>query len=448
MLKALLFFNLLYVVNEIHFHLATGIPALAPANILFLVILLVMRSKTEVLDASVRGLLRQPLLYFYGALTLAFFISEIRSTEHFLEDLTFFKNALFYPLFYFLYLRCRQDEKTTRRLIIWILVIAAVAGLEGLREGLDYGFGRYNPFHRASGPFGADWHNANRAGVFYAMFMPMFVAIALFLRGKVWWRLAAVGGCILLAGGAVATYSRQAYFLVLLSFVLLLVRKSIIVAVILGVALVSLAGYLPDSVFQRVEDTQTVDKKGNEEIDPSTASRFEIWAAAMNMYRDHPLGVGFHKFSYELGNYAPAFKGFDAHNFYVRTFAESGPLGLLTFLLVVRTLFRITSFVRKNCPPEDSETRALAYGFTIATLCMAMGGLYGTPTLEGAVMAPYWALCGLLERYIHLKLMRGEAAVVEPVAAAPSFAERFPLSAHFFPGRRAAASRPSDSSGP
>ena len=38
------------------------------------------------------------------------------------------KNALFVPLFYFLYLRCKMDEKTTRWLIIWIMVIAAVAG--------------------------------------------------------------------------------------------------------------------------------------------------------------------------------------------------------------------------------------------------------------------------------------------------------------------------------
>ena len=410
MLKALLFFNLLYVVNEIHFHLATGIPAVAPANILFVLILLAMRGKPEALDVDVRGILRKPLMWFYGALIFSFLVGEARTFgAHFIEDLTYYKNALFYPLYYLLYLRCRQDEKTTRWLIIWIMVIAAVAGLEGLREGLDYGFGKYNPFRRASGPFGTDWHNANRAGVFYAMFMPMFVAIALFLRGKVWWRLAAIGGCILLAGGAVATYSRQSYFLVLLSFALLLLRRSIIVAAIIGVSLVSLAGYLPDSVSQRVEETQQADNKKHAEVDTSTASRWEIWSAAMNMYRDNPLGVGFHKFSYELGNYSSTYKGYDAHNFYVRTLAESGPLGLLTFLLVVRTLFRITSFVRKNCPPEDSETRALAYGFTIATLCMAMGGLYGTPTLEGAVMAPYWALCGLLERYIHLKLMRGEA---------------------------------------
>ena len=45
MLKALLFFNLLYAVDEIHFHFATGISAVAPANILFVLVLLAMRGK-------------------------------------------------------------------------------------------------------------------------------------------------------------------------------------------------------------------------------------------------------------------------------------------------------------------------------------------------------------------------------------------------------------------
>ena len=50
-----------------------------------------------------------------------------------------------------------MDEKETRQLIIVIMCsVAAVAGLEAIREGLDYGIGKYNPFRRASGPFGAD----------------------------------------------------------------------------------------------------------------------------------------------------------------------------------------------------------------------------------------------------------------------------------------------------
>jgi O-antigen ligase len=435
MLKALLFFDLLYVVNELHFHWETGIPAVAPINLLLLITVLLVRSKPDILPDDVTGVARKSLFWFGYALIFAFLISEARSAERFLEDLTFLKNGLFYPLFYFLYLRCRQDEKTTRQLIIWVLIIAAVAGVEGFHEGLDYGFGHYSAFKRASGPFGTDWHNANRAGVFYGMFMPMFVAIALFLRGAILWRIGSIGAIVALAGGTIATYSRQSYFLVLLSFTLLLLRKSIIIAVLIGAALVSAVSYLPDSVTQRVEETEQTNNTAHGEVDTSTASRWEIWQAAMHMWRDNPLGVGFHKFSYEIGNYSGEYKGFDAHNFYVRTLAECGPFGLITLLLLMRTLFRLAAFIRKNVGPDDHETRALAYGFTIATLCMALGGIYGTPTLEGAVMAPYWALCGLLERYTHLKML-GKETVVEAIPVEPSIVERFPLAAYMLPGRR------------
>jgi hypothetical protein len=432
-LQALLFGQLVFVVNMVHFQrLSTGIPALAPINVIFLLTLIAMRSKEERL-AEVRPMLKSGLLWFYGGLTFGFLLAIINGGREFLEFATYYKNALFYPLFYFVYFKCRQDEKTTRRLIICIMVVAAIAGVEAIREGLDYGFGRYAPNRRASGPFGVDWHNANRAGVFYAMFMPMFVALALFLKGQKLWRLAAVGGCLLLAGGTLFTYSRQAYFLILLSVAVLLVRKSIALAAVISVALISLAGYLPDSVFQRVDETKQQSASGEESVDESTASRWEIWGGAMQMLKDHPLGVGLYRFQTQIGNYTK-YKNFDAHNFYVLTLAECGPFGLFTLLFLFYSAFKLARFLRKNTPDEEPETKALTIGFSICTLCMVLGGIYGSPTLEGAVMAPYWAMCGLLERYIHLKKMNTGQAVVE--TRPMTFAERFPLAAHILPGRR------------
>jgi O-antigen ligase len=439
LLKGLLFFNLLYTVNEIHFKfLSTGIPAVAPVNLLFLLILWAISksAKPETLGPEVSGILRKPLFIWYGMITLGLVISELRSFDYFLEDVTYYKNALFYPLYYLLYLRCRQDEKTTRWLIIWIMVIAAVAGLEGLREGLDYGFGRFRAEKRASGPFGVDWHEANRAGVFYAMFMPMFISLVLFLRKRILWRLAAVGGCILLAGGLIATYSRQAYLMVVLALGLLLVRKNILIAALVGVMAGTLVSLLPDAATQRVEETQQ-DNKAHGDVDTSTASRWEIWQAGMGMVKDHPLGAGLHKFSHEIGNYSSQYKGFDAHNFYVLTLCENGPQCLLAFLFVIYALFRVAAFVRTNLPRDDPEARALSYGFTITTLCVAMGGLYGSPTFDGAVMGPYWALCGLMERYTHLLMARAKVGVsADPrPTAEPSLVARFPLAAHILPGR-------------
>lgn len=433
-LKVMLFVLLGYVVNDVHFKLETGIPGLAPINILFLLALAAMRGKPDPVGDS-PPLLKQALLYFFAALTFGFLWAQVRAFSDFIVDATYLKNAMFYPLFYFLYRYCKQDEKTTRWLIIWVLVIAGVAGLEAIREGLDYGFDAYNPTHRASGPFGEDWHNANRAAVFYAMYTGMFAALALFLKKRLLWRLAAIGGVILMAGGALFTYSRQGYFMVMLAVALLLLRKNIIVAVAVGAILISFASYLPDAVTQRVDETKQTGKGGQEEVDTSTASRWEIWGGAMKMLKDNPIGVGLNRFKTQIGNYT-SYKGFDAHNFYVLMLAECGPFGLITLLLLIRALFKLASFLRNNTSPDDPETRALALGFTITTLGVALGGVYGSPTLEGSVMATYWGLAGLLERYIHLKAQGVGATPVMPEG--PTLLERFPLAAHILPGRRGA----------
>jgi hypothetical protein len=154
----------------------------------------------------------------------------------------------------------------------------------------------------------------------------------------------------------------------------------------------------------------------------------------MSMLKSNPIGVGLNRFKGEIGNYS-SHKNIDAHNFYVLTLAECGPHGLIILLILLATLYRLTRFLRQNAPRGDPETAALTVGFTVCTLCMALGGLYGSPTLEGSVMAPYWALCGLLERYIHLKLQNAGQAP-KPEAIRPSLAERFPLAAHILPGRR------------
>jgi O-antigen ligase len=434
-LTFVLHLQLLQVVNQLHFKwLVTGIPGVAPANLLFLLGLLLMQDKDEAVKTE--PFLKGAILFFYAALTLAFVWALVRQPGDALDDFTYYKNALFGPLYYFTFLKCRQDERTTRRLIIWILIIAAVAALQAFRQGFDYGFGKYNPFNRASGPFGVDWQQSNRAGVFYGMFMAMFVALALFLRGRRRWQLAAIGGCLLTVGAALSTYSRQAYVLVIVAVTTLTLRRSVVAAALLAAGAVALAGFLPGSVTQRVAETTTQQEGGasEPEFDPSTASRWQIWEGGLQMWQANPMGVGLNRWKDNIGSFS-TYKRIDAHNFYVLTLGECGPIGVLALLYLVYRLFRLTGFVRRNRPPNDPEALALSLGFTVCTLNMAMGGIYGSPTLEAAVMVPYWALCGLMERYV---ILRGQtAAVIVEVLppAGEALDDRFPLAA-YLPGGR------------
>ena len=436
MLRFLLLFQILYTVYQGHYNFESGVPGLNLPNALFLLVLLMLHfsGKHDELDA--KALMRGPLLFFMAMLVLAFAIAQMRAPGEFMVDLTYLKNALFSPLLYFMYLHCKQDLRNTRLLVIAVMAVAAVAAVQAIRQGFDYGIGTYVETHRASGPFGSNYRDANRAGVYYAMFLPMFIGLALFLEHKRW-RIAALGGVVLLTMALLFTYSRQAYFIAVIGLVVLLLRRSVLLALVLGATLASLVGFLPESVTQRVEETQQKGPHGEEKVDESTASRWEIWAGALSMWQANPAGVGQNRFKEEIGHYS-AFQHFDAHNFYVLTLAEGGPQALLALLLLVLATFRLGAWLRRSMPPDDAEARALAIGFSVTALAMALGNLYGSPFLEGNVMGTFWILCGLLERYMLLKTRQAPASTALVVAGTDRMVERFPLAARArgIPARR------------
>ena len=433
-LRFLLALPIVFIPNAIHFAGETSIAGLNFTNMMFLVLLVMvpLLAPEGAPRLSGHGRLSAALIFLFAAYILAFVLAQLLAPSDLKEDLTYLKTAIFYPLLYFMYRNCRLDLRATRQLIILVLVVAVVAGVEAIHEALDYGvLEAYTLTRRAAGPFGPDYRSANRAGVFYAMFFPMFVAMALFFRKQKLWRLAAISGCVILALAIMATYSRQAYAIALLCLLLVALRRSLVVACLIGVVMVGSVNMLPQSVTQRVQETEQTDTVGAEVLDTSTASRFDIWSGAMQMWRDHPAGVGLNRFQENIGNYS-SFEGFDAHNFYILMLCEAGPLGLLAMLWLVWRLWALARALLHSAATLDAEAQALAAGFSLVVLATALGNVYGSPFLEGSVMANFWALCGLLERYFALKTASALAApAVQPQGMADPSA-RFPLAARMF----------------
>ena len=416
MLRFLLFFQILYTVYELHFPLATGFAGLNLINLLFFATLLAMMLHREPDPVRTTPILRGALLLFFVVLVIAYAIAQQRPplAVETTDDIAYLKNAIFYPLLYFMYLRCKQDLKTTRWLIIFVLIVATLAGAQAIRQGLDYGIGTYVETHRASGPFGTTFAMANRAGVYYAMFLPLFIALALLLRKQRRWRFAALLGIAILVPAILFTYSRQSYVIALVAAALLFARRNVFLAALLGLIFVGAIGYLPDSVTERVADTRQEARPGGDKYDVSTESRWKIWQGAMGMLQNYPQGVGLNRFETMIGRYTPEYAGYDAHNFYVLTVCECGIAGLLVLLWLLVRLFALAGMLRRSAPADDAEARALALGFTVAVLSMALGNLYGSPFLEGSVMGDFWILCGLLERYAHLKRSSSKETSDEP----------------------------------
>lgn len=436
MLRLLLALTIVLLPNALHVP-NTGIAGLNASNLMLLALFagLALSPRETVPAIRRRGYLTPPLAALFLVLVLGYIVAQWRDLSGATEDLVDLKNTIFYPLFYFVYRRCRQDLQGTRWLIMLVLVVAVIAGIEAIFQGLRFEPGSYAADQRATGPFG-ELSTANRAGVFYAMFLPMLGAIALLMRQHKAVRVAALAGCVLLIAAIAFTYSRQSYLVALVVILLLLMRRSIFAAVLAALLLLGSVSFWPDSVIQRVEQTRQVDATGTAAVDSSTASRFEIWNGAIAMWRDHPAGVGLGQFPAYIGNYS-SYSGVDAHNAFVLILAELGPLGLVALLWLFWRLWGLAGRLRRSAATDDMEARALALGFTLTVVAAALSNVYGSPFFHGLIMANFWVLCGLLERYGALKahaasiLAGSENPTPAPVVR---LADRFPLAARAIPG--------------
>ena len=439
LLRLLLAIPIVLMPNLLYVPLDTGVTALNLANLLFIALVLaLLLTPRDQLTSHTIGVLTPPLILLFLTVTIAYFVAQTTLPGDQLEDIIKLKNYVFYPLLYFAYRRCKQDLRGTRQLIFLVLAVVLVAALDTIRQGLaNDAFTSYSDTSRSAGPFG-DHRFANRAGVFLAMFLPMFAAFALFLRGHKVWSTIAIGACVIVSVAIMVTYSRQSYLIAIIAIALLLIRRHVVLAIVLAVAAIPAIALLPTTVTQRVTGTQQYSASGHSELDVSTASRFEIWGGAIRMWQDHPTGVGLNRFPRKIGEYS-SYSDYDAHNMYVLLLAECGPLGVIALLWVLWRMLRLALALRRSGDESDSEVKALGMGFTLAVIAMAMGNLYGSPFYEGLVMASFWIMCGLVERYTLLKRQAAtaiaKASDMPRVGVAEAIAGRYPLSERILPGR-------------
>jgi O-antigen ligase len=429
MLRFLLALPLLFLPNALHF---SGAPLLVGLNLSNLALLLLMVAiPLFAHEGAPRlpgfGRLGPALLWLFLAYAMAFVIAVSRSSGTLLEDLTVLKTAVFYPMFYFVYRNCRADLRQTRQLIVLALVVAMVAGIEAVHEAVSAGmFGAYVEQNRASGPFGVNALTANLAGYFYASFLPVFIAGALFLKGRPRLRMAAIIGAGILGLAVLVTFSRQAYAISLLCLLLLALRRNLAAALVIGVLMLAATTALPESVTERVAETRQDTGAGTTELDQSTASRFDIWTGALRMWTDHPEGVGLNRFKEHIGDYT-SYSGYDAHNYFVLMLAEAGPLGLAALLFLLWRLWSMARGVQRGAAPGDSEQRALGTGFSLLVIAMALGNSFGSFLLQGLAMGSLWAFIGLVERYGALKAAERENPAPVPQPRPALVPGRFPL---------------------
>jgi O-antigen ligase len=163
------------------------------------------------------------------------------------------------------------------------------------------------------------------------------------------------------------------------------------------VFVLSYEAWAPQGVIDRIQTTQQEDASGEKKLDESTESRFIIWSGAAEIIANNPMGIGLNHFQRTIGDYVPAYAGYDAHNNYVRFTTEGGILGIVAMVLLLLALFALS---RRVLRADDSmETRLMGTAFTVSVLGVIFSNLYGSRFFDADIMGAFWILAGTAARH-------------------------------------------------
>src|SRR3546814_9435422 len=112
---ALLALVIVFMPNALRFQFETGIPCLNISNLLFLLALaaVVLSGKDNAWPTPTHAVLTPALFAWFAALTAGFVVAQMTMPIDFMADFTYLKNAMFYPLFYFVFRSSRSEEHTS-----------------------------------------------------------------------------------------------------------------------------------------------------------------------------------------------------------------------------------------------------------------------------------------------------------------------------------------------
>jgi O-antigen ligase len=291
----------------------------------------------------------------------------------------------------FLYgIRSRQDAVWVAAALMGFVAISNVITLIDVFNIPDLGIIHERADSRVSGPLG----ESNQYAAFLVLFLPGIVALAYRARGlrRVIYgigMLASVavlllttsrGAMVGLFCGLVGTGWYLRHYLPkgeALKKLLMLFALVVVVTAAIGVR-------YGDLFYDRF-----VGKADLENLEHSSSGRTENWTTALGTQADRPgafiWGVGWN--SYKL-----MFDDRASHNTYIGYLFELGVIGLMLFLALLASLFRVTRRAIALAPPEQRiELMLFTFGFISLLVSVFFVNLY-KPWLF------VWAYVGLMMR--------------------------------------------------
>jgi len=394
--KILITSIIIYIPNSLHFPTSLGVPGLNVFNLLYIALFYFYFTRDN--NQSDKSPLSGVLKFYYLTAIIAFVFS-MSVTSHLFDNLTILKNIIIYSSLYFLIFGIVDDKDDLKYYIKVVYFVVFLMVLEIIKEKLSFGLGSSK---RVAGAFGQDASSANYAGVFLAIFLPLLLKNFLY-KSKVFVSPIISMGIFLLGTFALFyTYSRQAYGSLVITSILNFAKKNKLLLTFVIILLFNSEIWLPESVLDRIQDTQVESDTGEEKLDESTESRLVIWSEAYNnLIVNNPMGIGLNEFQDRIDPYLPEWiHARDAHSSFILILTENGIIGFIAFLILLYKMYSIGRMIKLKS--EQEHLRMLGEGYQLVVIAVVLGNVYSSTFYSPEVMGNFWILSALIHKYYYV----------------------------------------------
>jgi O-antigen ligase len=350
------------------------------------------------------------LIYFAWLLVSAITSSHpIVSLKFILARLWFIVPMLFFGSYFF-------QKRKNRLIFIWLFIVASVIViLYTLIHHSFYGFGEKEG-HWVMSPFFKD-HTIY--GAIVALILPLAVGLYVYKKHDPLLQLTLIGLITIILIGLVLSYTRAAWLSVLASVgIAFLLYYKISWKPLAAIAVLGIGGvlYKWDNIQMELErnkyehTTEAFDERlqsaANISTDASNLERINRWSCAMEMFKQRPIvgyGPGTYAFEYapfqrpenltiistnfgDMGN---------AHSEYLGALAETGSIGLLTFLSLVFFIFYTGIQLYFRIPKSYKEDRIIIMSSIMALSTYFIHAFLNNYLDTDKAAVPIWGICAM-----------------------------------------------------
>lgn len=262
------------------------------------------------------------------------------------------------------------------KIVVWTLItgaffIAIQAHLIG-----SYDSGRLNNVG------GTDFGEANAFAAFMVVNI-LLLGFKLFKRN--WWtKILMIVPIAVMLNAMLMTQSRAVFLGMVFCAVFVFfqspkkIRKELWGYLLLAVVMFTMLAH--DQFWERMETIDSQSKLLTQETlswDSSQMplSRIDFWKSSIQIFKDHPMGIGVKNFQKIVPFYDYRNPGRDAHNTFVLCYSEIGVIGIILFFLIIfKALIQLRRIYRFESQNENRFEIHIAAFSLMAVLVMLLTG--------------------------------------------------------------------------